>query len=63
MDENLSDSTIYELTIIRDGKETSLRDLSHEQRMHLRIGYDRFAKQLYLITKVDGMIRRVANVY
>jgi mono/diheme cytochrome c family protein len=63
MDENLSDSTIYELTIIRDGKETSLRDLSHERRMHLRIGYDRFAKQLYLITKVDGMIRRVTNVY
>jgi glucose/arabinose dehydrogenase/mono/diheme cytochrome c family protein len=63
MDEKLADSTIYELTIIRDGKETSLRDLSHERRMHLRIAYDRFAKQLYLITKVDGMIRRVVNVY
>ena len=60
---NLADSTVYQLTIIRGGKETDLREMSHEKRMHLRIGYDRFSKQLYVITKVDGMIRRVVKAY
>ncbi|HEX8038181.1 MAG TPA: PQQ-dependent sugar dehydrogenase, partial [Chryseosolibacter sp.] len=59
----LADSTVYELTIIRNGKETDLRQMSHETRLHLRIGYDRFSRQLYVITKVDGMIRRVVKAY
>jgi glucose/arabinose dehydrogenase/mono/diheme cytochrome c family protein len=60
---DLSDSTVYELTVIRDGKETSLRELSHEKRMHLRIAYDRFSKEMYVMTKVDGMIRRIVKAY
>lgn len=59
----LADSAVYEFTIVRDGKETDLREMSHEKRMHLRIGYDRFSRQLYVITKVDGMIRRVVKAY
>lgn len=60
---DLADSTVYELTVVRDGKETSLRELSHQKRMHLRIAYDRFAKQLYVMTKADGMIRKIVKAY
>ncbi len=63
IDPILKDSTIYELAIIQDGKETSLREMSQVKRLHLRIGYDRFAKELYVITKADGKIRRVSKVY
>lgn len=57
----MSDSTVYELSIFQDGKETSLREMSQMKRIHLRIGYDRVAKQLYVITKADGKIYRVSN--
>lgn len=62
VDPMMSDSSSYELGIVQDGKETTLRELSQAKRMHLRIGYDRFARQLYLITKVDGRIWRVSGV-
>ena len=63
IDRPLTDSTIYEIQIIQDGKETDLREMSKAKRLHLRVAYDRFAKELYVITKVDGRIRRVANAY
>jgi len=63
MDPQLSDSTVYELTIMQNGKETTLQEMSKEKRMHLRLGYDQFTKQLYVITKVDGTIRRVTKAY
>jgi mono/diheme cytochrome c family protein len=63
IDKALTDSAIYELTIVQNGKETSLRQMSRSKRLHLRIGYDRFTKNLYVITKSDGMIRRVSKVY
>ncbi len=63
IDESLTDSTVYQLTIIKDGKETDLREMSHAKRIHLRIGYDRLSKQLFVITKVDGTIRRVVKAY
>lgn len=59
MDPHLSDSMIYELTIIKDGKETTLKEMSQTKRLHLRIAYDPYKKDLYIITKVDGEIRRV----
>ncbi|MEZ4774858.1 MAG: PQQ-dependent sugar dehydrogenase [Bacteroidia bacterium] len=61
VDPMMTDSSVYELSIFQDGKETSLREMSQTKRIHLRIGYDRFAKQLYVITKVDGKIYRVSN--
>lgn len=61
IDPQLSDSTVYELTIMQNGKETSLREMSREKRLHLRVGYDRFKKELYIITKIDGRIRRVVK--
>lgn len=63
VDPLLSDSAVYELTIMQNGKETNLQEMSHAKRIHLRIGYDRFTRELYVITKVDGKIRRVKKVY
>lgn len=57
----LRDSAIYELSILKNGLETNLREMSGIKRLHLRIGYDRFAKQLYVITKADGKIYRVVG--
>lgn len=62
-DNPLTDSTIYELTIIDNGKQTTLQEMSNTSRLHQRIGYDRFNKVLYIITKSDGMIRRVSSAY
>ena len=63
IDPQLSDSTVYELTITQQGKETNLKEMSQEKRLHLRVAYDQFKKELYIITKVDGKIRRVVKAY
>ena len=63
IDPQLTDSTVYELTLLKDGKETNLREMSGTKRLHLRIAYDQFKKQLYIITKADGKIRRVTKAY
>jgi len=63
IDPLLSDSTVYELAITRGGKETNLQEMSHAKRLHLRIAYDQYLKELYVITKVDGKIRRVTKAY
>ena len=63
IDPQLTDSTVYELSIIQNGKETNLQEMSQTKRLHLRIAYDQFKKELYVITKVDGKIRRVVKAY
>jgi hypothetical protein len=63
IDALLSDSTVYELTIVKHGKETSLQELSDTKRLHLRIAYDHMTRALYITTKSDGMVRRVVNAY
>lgn len=63
VDPALSDSTIYELTIIDNNEETTLKELSNSDRLHLRIGYDHHTKQLYLISKADKMIRRISKAW
>jgi glucose/arabinose dehydrogenase/mono/diheme cytochrome c family protein len=63
IDPLLTDSAVYELTIIENGIETTLQEMSHTKRLHQRIGYDRFNDELYVITKSDGKIRRVSQVY
>ena len=63
IDPQLSDSTVYELAITHDGKETNLQEMTQTKRLHLRIGYDPFNKEIYIITKVDGKIRRVVKAY
>ena len=63
IDPLLSDSTVYELAILQNGNETNLQEMSRTKRLHLRIGYDQFLKELYVITKADGKIRRVTKAY
>ncbi|MEP7376424.1 MAG: PQQ-dependent sugar dehydrogenase [Chitinophagaceae bacterium] len=59
----LSDSTVYEIDVVRNGVVTNLKEMDQSKRLHLRIGYDPYKKNLYVISKVDGMIRRVAKAY
>ncbi len=63
IDPKLSDRSVYELSIIRDGKETNLIEMSGSKRVDVRVEYDRYTKELYLMTKSDGRIRRVAKGY
>jgi hypothetical protein len=63
IDQPLSDSTVYELTVMQNGKETNFQEMSKTKRQHLRVAYDPYKKDLYIITKVDGKIRRIATAY
>lgn len=63
IDERLTDSTVYEIIVMRGGKETTVRDISKIKRLHLRIAYDRFSGEMYVITKADGKIRKIARAY
>lgn len=62
-DEAMADRTIYELAVVRNGAETTLKALARAQRAHVRIGYDERAGDLFVLTKDDGMIRRVKAAY
>ncbi|HZZ57672.1 MAG TPA: PQQ-dependent sugar dehydrogenase [Opitutaceae bacterium] len=59
----LDDHSIYEIRIVRRGAITSLKELGHLDRAHLRIGYDARSGDLYLTTKGDGMLRRICAAY
>jgi len=63
IDPKLTDRSVYELIIVRNGKETNLVEMSGSKRVDLRVEYDRFTKQLYIMTKSDGKIRRVSKAY
>lgn len=63
IDKPLADSIIYEFTVMENGKATSLSELSQTSRVHLRIGYDQCNHELYIITKSDGRIRRIARAW
>ncbi|GAB4027487.1 PQQ-dependent sugar dehydrogenase [Spirosoma koreense] len=59
IDKDLTDSSVHELRILQAGKVTSLADMTGSKRVDLRIGYNQFTKQLYILTKSDGKIRRI----
>ncbi len=61
MDERLTDTTIYELNVEREGVATSIAALAHTKRAHLRIGYDEQTGDLFFMTKEDGRVRRVTK--
>lgn len=63
MGAELSDHTVYELNLARDGAATDIRTLAHAARAHQRISYDERTGDLYITTKDDGMIRRVSAAY
>lgn len=63
IDSRLSDQSVYELMIARDGKDTNLIEMSGSKRVDIRIEYNRYTKELYVMTKSDGRIRRVSKAY
>jgi glucose/arabinose dehydrogenase/mono/diheme cytochrome c family protein len=63
IDKALSDSTVYQLTIMESAKEITLQEMSNTKRLHQRIAYDHLRKDLYVITKADGRIRRISKAY
>ncbi len=62
MDGPLSDSSVYDLSIVENNTPTDLMQLNNTQRVHLRIGYDVYANELYIMAK-NGMIRKVTDAY
>lgn len=63
LDAGLADRTIHEINLVRDGEVTSVKALGQAERAHLRIGYDARTGDLFILTKGDGMIRRVVKAY
>ncbi|WAC13756.1 PQQ-dependent sugar dehydrogenase [Dyadobacter pollutisoli] len=63
VDKYLSPSPVHELTIMQGSKETNLVEMSGSKRVDLRIEYDLFSKQMYIMTKSDGKIRKVTKAY
>lgn len=63
MDPDLSDRAIYEINLVREGAITSIKTLAQASRAHLRIGYDDRTGEMYLLTKDDGMVRRIRTAY
>ena len=63
VDAGLTDRTIHELGVARDGGPTSVKALAQADRAHLRLGYDERSGDLFVLTKGDGMIRRVVKAY
>jgi glucose/arabinose dehydrogenase/mono/diheme cytochrome c family protein len=63
INKQLSDSTIHELTIVQNSKETDLVQMSNSRRVDVRIEYDHFTKEMYIMTKSDGKIRKITNAF
>lgn len=62
MDGPLSDSSVYDLSIVENNKPTDMLELNNTKRVHLRIGYDVYTKELYIMAK-NGMIRKITDAY
>lgn len=63
INKNLTDSTVHELGIISGSQDTDLVRMSGSKRVDLRIEYDPFTKEMYVMTKSDGKIRRISKAY
>lgn len=63
INKTLSDSTVYELMINLDGKETDLQKMSGSKRVDLRVEYNPFTKDMFIMTKIDGKIRKITKAY
>lgn len=59
----LGEPKLEEIDLVRDGELTTVKKLAHAERAHLRFGYDDRTGDLFLLTKDDGMIRRVVKAY
>lgn len=58
-----ADRTIRELAVAHAGVPATVKALTGDERAHLRLGYDARTGDLFVLTKGDGMIRRVVRAY
>ncbi len=63
LNQGLTDHTIYELFVQQNGSLITMKELSPTPRLDLRITYDPFKKEMYLMTKGDGKIRKIVKAY
>ncbi|GAB2787568.1 hypothetical protein GCM10027275_35470 [Rhabdobacter roseus] len=63
IDKQLTDSTAYEIGLVQGTRETTMQELTATKRVDLRIDYNPYTKELYLMSKNDGKIRRVTKAY
>ena len=63
LSQGLTDHTIYELFVEQQGTPVTMKELSPTPRLDLRITYDPYKKEMYLMTKGDGKIRKIAKAY
>ncbi len=61
--QGLNDHTIYEMFVVQNGKNVSMKELVPTPRLDLRVTYDPFKKEMYLMTKGDGKIRKIVKAY
>jgi cytochrome c2 len=54
---------IYEVSILSNNKETSLKEIINQKRVHLRIGYNESSGDLFIMTKPDNTIRRIKSAF
>jgi glucose/arabinose dehydrogenase/mono/diheme cytochrome c family protein len=54
---------LFDINIIENGKETAIRAIIKQKRTQLRIGYDQFSGDLFIMTKPDNTIRKVVKAY
>ena len=54
---------LFDVNIISNGKESSLREITRQKRVQLRIGYDSVSGDLYIMTKPDNSLRKVVKAY
>jgi glucose/arabinose dehydrogenase len=63
IDKKLSRPTVREMHIVQNGKETDLIALTGSKRVDLRICYNEFTHEMYVMTKSDGKIRKIVKAY
>lgn len=57
------ENDLFDINIISNGKESSLREIINQKRVHLRIGYGPFSGDLFIMTKPDNRLRKVVKAY
>ncbi|TLV03311.1 PQQ-dependent sugar dehydrogenase [Dyadobacter luticola] len=63
VDQTLSDGSVHELSIRQNGKPVNLVDLTGSKRVDVRIEYNQQTKDMYIMTKPDGKIRKIVNAF
>ncbi|WP_373330740.1 PQQ-dependent sugar dehydrogenase [Salmonirosea aquatica] len=63
LSQGLTDHTIHEFFVQQKGTPVTMKELSPTPRLDLRISYDPFKKEMYLMTKGDGKIRKIVKAY